>query len=174
MKKILFYTLFVFVSGSGFSQVMSPELLWSLGRVGAETISPDGKNVIFGVTNYNIEAGTSERNLFKVATDGGNPVQLTTAKGGENAVMTLPGGKMGYMFNGQIWQSEWDGTGAIQLTKYEGGLNNVRFSPNGMYIMYSKEIKMDKVMASEIYPDLTGSNVRVINDLNYRLSLIHI
>lgn len=168
MKKILFYTLFVFVSGSGFSQVMSPELLWSLGRVGAETISPDGKNVIFGVTNYNIEAGTSERNLFKVATDGGNPVQLTTAKGGENAVMTLPGGKMGYMFNGQIWQSEWDGTGAIQLTKYEGGLNNVRFSPNGMYIMYSKEIKMDKVMASEIYPDLTGSNVRVINDLNYR------
>lgn len=169
MKKILFYGLFIFIVGKTYTQaVMSPELLWSLGRVGAETISPDGKNIIFGVTYYDVEAGTSERNLFKVATEGGNPIQITTEKGGENSVMALPGGKMGYMFKGQIWQSEWDGTGAVQLTNYEGGLNNVRFSPNGMFILFSKEIKMDKVMAAEVYPDLTGSNVRIINDLNYR------
>jgi len=169
MKKILFYGLFIFIVGKTYTQaVMSPELLWSLGRVGAETISPDGKNIIFGVTYYDVEAGTSERNLFKVATEGGNPIQITTEKGGENSVMALPGGKMGYMFKGQIWQSEWDGTGAVQLTNYEGGLNNVRFSPNGMFILFSKEIKMDKVMAAEVYPDLTGSNVRIINELNYR------
>jgi len=169
MKKILFYGLFIFIVGKTYTQaVMSPELLWSLGRVGAETISPDGKNIIFGVTYYDVEAGTSERNLFKVATEGGNPIQITTEKGGENSVMALPSGKMGYMFKGQIWQSEWDGTGAVQLTNYEGGLNNVRFSPNGMFILFSKEIKMDKVMAAEVYPDLTGSNVRIINELNYR------
>ena len=169
MKKFLLYGLILLIAGKTFSQaVMSPELLWSLGRVGAEAISPDGKNIIFGVTYYNVEAGTSERNLFKVTLDGGNPIQITTEKGGENSVMTLPGGKMGYIFKGQIWQSEWDGTGAVQLTNYEGGLNNVRFSPNGMYILFSKEIKLDKVMAAEVYPDLTGSNVRIINDLNYR------
>ena len=169
MKKIVFYSLLFLGSGITFSQaVMNPELLWSLGRVGAETLTPDGKQVIFGVTYYNVEAGTSERNLFSIPTSGGGPVQITTEKGGENSVMTLPGGKMGYIFKGQIWQSEWDGSGAVQLTNYEGGLSNVRFSPNGMYILFSKEIKMDKVTAAEVYPDLTGSNVRIINDLNYR------
>ncbi len=169
MKKYLLYALLGLSLGSLNAQaVMNPELLWSLGRVGAETLSPDGKNVIFGVTYYDIESGSSERNLYTIPTKGGNPIQITTTKGGENSVMPLPGGKMGFMYKGQIWQSNWDGTEAQQLTNYTEDLNNVRFSPNGMYIMFSKDVKMEKTMASEIYPDLTGSNMRIMDDLMYR------
>lgn len=168
MKKIIIYILVSSCFAINAQSVMNPELLWSLGRVGAEMISPDGNNVIFGVTYYDVEAGTSERNLYTIGLNNGNPVQITKEKGGENSVMILPGGKMGYMFKGQIWQSEWDGTSPSQITNYEGGLNNVRFSPNGNYIMYSKEVKLEKINANAIYPDLPGSSALVINSLNYR------
>lgn len=169
MKKSIFYMLAICCTMSVNAQaVMNPELLWSLGRVGAETLSPDGKSVIYGVTYFDIASGASERNLYSTSITGGNPTQITTAKGGENSVMTLPNGKMGYIYKGQIWQAEWDGTNPIQITNYTDGLNNVRFSPDGKYIMFSKDVKLENVTAAEIYEDLTGSNVKVYNSLNYR------
>ncbi len=154
---------------SGFAQnPMTPETLWSLGRVAPEMVTPDNRNVIFGITNYDLKTGTSEKNLYSIPLERGVAMQLTREKGGEGSVMTLPNGQMGFMKDGQIWQSGWDGAAPSPITEYPGGLNNVRFSPDGKYIMFSKDVKMDKVMGSEEYPDLIKSNVRIIDDLNYR------
>lgn len=169
MKKSI--VLFIATCSFAFIQAqtkMSPELLWSLGRVGAETLSPDGKSVVYGVSNYDLVSGTSERNLFSISLNAKTPIQLTTTKGAEAGAFTLPNGKMGYMYKGQIWQADWDGSNQMQLTNYEGGLNNVRISPNGKNIMFSKDVKIDNVLAAEVYSDLPASNVRIYNSLNYR------
>ncbi len=169
MKRAGITLAVLFITGITLAQnVMTPELLWSLGRVGAESITPDGKNVIYGVSYYDLVTGTSERNLYSVPVAGGNAAQITSTKGGEYGVMNLPGGKMGFMYQGQIWQAEWDGSGATQLTNYTDGLNNVRISPDGKHIMFSKDVKMENILASEIYPDLPNATARVINSLNYR------
>ena len=147
---------------------MTAETLWSLGRVAPEMVTPDNRNIIFGITNYDLKTGISEKNLYTISIERGTPLQLTRDRGGEGSVMALPNGLMGYMKDGQIWQSGWDGSAPSPITEYPGGLNNVRFSPDGKYIMFSKDVKMDKVMSSEVYPDLYKSNVRIINDLNYR------
>lgn len=169
MKKIFILgACGLFLSIAGAQGVMTPELLWSLGRVGAETVTPDGQHVIFGVTYYDIATGVGERNLFSIGLTDHKPIQLTTTKGGENSVMTLPGGKMGYIYQGQIWQSEWDGSNAKQLTNYPDGLSNVRFSPDGKHILFSKDVKLIDVLASEKYKDLPNSSVRIYESLNYR------
>jgi len=169
MKKMVVFLLTVCGIVNIHAQaVMSPELLWSLGRVGAETLSPDGKSVIYGVSNYDLVTGISERNLYSIALNAKTPVQLTTGKGGEAGVFNLPNGKMGYLYKGQIWQAEWDGSNQVQLTNYDGGLSNIRISPNGKNILFSKDVKLQNVMATEKYSDLPASNVRIYNSLNYR------
>ena len=64
MKKFLI--LFLLVSSQVFSQnVMTPELLWSLGRVGAIGISDDGSSFYYQVTTPNIENNDFETVYFK-------------------------------------------------------------------------------------------------------------
>ena len=37
------------------SDIMSPEVLWSFGRLGGAQVSPDGQTVLYTVTWYHIE-----------------------------------------------------------------------------------------------------------------------
>ena len=47
-------------------QTLTPELLWSLGRVGLDCVSPDGKMAVYGVTRYNVPNDNSNRTLYLV------------------------------------------------------------------------------------------------------------
>ncbi|MEZ5013507.1 MAG: S9 family peptidase [Chitinophagales bacterium] len=148
--------------------VMTPELLWQLGRVSPECLTPDNSKVIYGVTKYDITSGVSDKDLYAIPVSGGNPVKITDMPGGEYGVMTLPDGSMGYFYKGQIWSAQWDGSGAKQVTDYPGGLSNVRFSPDGNYILFSKDVQLQNITGAQVYSDLPKSTVRIINDLNYR------
>lgn len=147
-------------------QVMTPELLWQLGRVGAETVSPEGK-LIYRVSYFDAIINKSESNLYSVDLNGTGINQLTSNQGTEYNVLTLPNGKMGYLYKGQLWQSEWDGSRAVQLTRYEPGLDNVRFSPDGSRIIFSQEIKTGMTVQDR-YSDLDKANAFIIDGLNYR------
>ncbi|HJT72840.1 MAG TPA: hypothetical protein VJ720_02455, partial [Chitinophaga sp.] len=111
-------------------QKMTPEQLWQLGRVSGETITTDGKTVIFGVSNYNIAENKSEKNLFSIPLTGGTAKQITTSPGGEGDVTALGGQKIGYSLKGQWWEMNADGSSAAQIANVEG-LQNIRFSPDG-------------------------------------------
>ncbi len=45
---------------------------------------------------------------------------------------------------------------------------NPKISPDGKYIISSKEVKLENVTGAEKYPDLPRSNVYIYNALNYR------
>ena len=45
---------------SNAQDVMTPDILWQLGRVGAECISADGKNLVFGVSIPDINQNKSK------------------------------------------------------------------------------------------------------------------
>lgn len=169
MQKLSTLLLAASFATASFAQSgLTPEALWSLGRVGAETLSPDGATAIYGVTRYDLSTGKGERNLYSINLDGSNGQQITNSPGGEGGVFNLPNGKMGYIYNGQIWQADWNGANAVQLTNYADGLSNVRLSPDGRKIAFSKDVKLQKVLASEKYSDLSQSSARVYDDLNYR------
>lgn len=164
---VLFSFLMAIQSIAFSQQVMSPDLLWKLGRVAGEMVSPDGKNVIYAVTNYDMAANKGERNLFSIPLTGGDAKQITTTTGSEYNVQVTPSGKMGYLYNGQWWEAEWDGTGAKQVTNIDGGIDNVKFSADGKYVLFSQEVKVTQTV-SERYPDLQKANAHGADDLFYR------
>ena len=52
------------------SDVMTPEVLWSFGRLGDVQVSPDGGKILYGVSYYSIEQNRSNRELFVMGSDG--------------------------------------------------------------------------------------------------------
>jgi len=148
---------------------MTPELLWKLGRVTGEAVTADGKNVIYGVTNYDLKENKSSRNLFSVPVSGGKAVQLTSADGGKRVISTdAKSGKITYLQGGQIWIMDATGENKKQISHFEAPLSNLRLSPDGKRVLYSKEVLLLKLHSKDRYPELEKSDVYVYDDLNYR------
>ncbi|MEO5674716.1 MAG: S9 family peptidase, partial [Chitinophagales bacterium] len=116
MKKKIFTNAFLTLSflTSYAQNLMTPESLWKLGRVSPEMVTED-HNLIYGVTYYDLEANKSERNIYSVPLNGGEPKQITKTAGSESNVMIAPNGKLGYLYKGQYWEANPDGTNAKQI-----------------------------------------------------------
>jgi dipeptidyl aminopeptidase/acylaminoacyl peptidase len=148
---------------------MTPELLWKLGRVSGEALTADQKNVIFGVSNYDLAANKSERNLFSIPLIGGAAKQITLTAGSESILMVdQKTGKLIYSYKGQLFEMNADGSAIKQLTNEKEGLENVILSPNKDYILFTKEVSIIKNVGNEKYPDLPKANALIYEDLNYR------
>ena len=148
--------------------VMTPELLWKLGRVNGETLSPDGKSVIYSVAYYNVDANKGESNLYSVPLAGGEAKQLTTTMGSENNVQFSPSGKMGYVYRGNWYEANIDGSSALQLTHDTVGIDNIKYSPDGKWVLFTKNIKVGDGTKDDLYPNLPKAHAHIINDLMYR------
>ena len=109
--------------------VMSPELLWKLGRVSVLGISNDNKNIVYKVSYPSVEENKSNSKFFTIPVSGGNAIEVTSTK---------------------------------EL------LNDKNISPDGKYILYNEEVKIDKVHGKDYYPELEKSNVQIYNGLDYR------
>ena len=100
MKK-LFLLLIIIPYFSG-AQNMTPELLWDLGRVSLDDISPDGKTAVYGITNYDVKTNIGNRNLYMLDTKSGESTQFTDFEGSEYGTQFLNNGKLlGFTHKGQ-------------------------------------------------------------------------
>ena len=46
------------------NQILTPELLWKIGRVALDAVSPDGQWAVYGVTKFDMAANSSSRALY--------------------------------------------------------------------------------------------------------------
>ncbi|MCG9911086.1 MAG: S9 family peptidase [Flavobacteriales bacterium] len=60
--------------------VMTPELLWTLGRVGALGISQDGKNIVYKVSYPVVSEDRMDTKFYTMPISGGEPVAVTDYK----------------------------------------------------------------------------------------------
>lgn len=169
MKRILLFSIFslLVIPSLQAQDKMTANLLWKLGRVSAETVTPTGE-VIYGVTRYSISKNTGEQNLYAIPLTGGEAAQITNTPGNEGGVQVLSNGKLGYTHDGQWWVMNADGSRGHQFTNADEPMDNIRISPDGHYILFSREVKVKKVLGKDIYPDLSKSNVQIYTNLMYR------
>lgn len=150
-------------------QPLTPEKLWELGRLSPETLTPDGKYVIYGVSEFDLEANKSERNLFMVSVTGGAATQLTTKAGSEQIVHIDENTQAFiYLQGGKLYRQALSGGDAQQLTPDEISLQNVRISPDGKHILFTKAVPIRKIHSTDRHADLPESNAYVYDQLHYR------
>ena len=129
MKKILISTLTI-MSLSAISQnVMSPEILWELGRVTPLGISKDAKNIVYKVTTPSVDENKSNSKYFFMSVSGGAPTEVED---------------------------------------YKDLLEDKNVSPDGKYLVYNEEVKLNNVLGKDFYPTLEKSEVQIYDGLDYR------
>lgn len=130
MKKIVFLTLGIMgITSAGAQNVMTPELLWKLGRLSAIGMSADSKAVIYKVTTPSLDENKSASKYYSVPVAGGN---------------------------------------ATEIADYKALVSDKNTSPDGKFVVYNEEVKLDKVLGKDFYPDLEKSDVQIYNGLDYR------
>jgi dipeptidyl aminopeptidase/acylaminoacyl peptidase len=172
MKKyflILMTSLIIMDTDAQIKQNMSPETLWKLGRLGSQDITPDGKQILFGVTQYNMAQNKSELNFYTVPVAGGQTQQITNEPGSKAILKIAPNGRVTYLFEGRVWQMGIDGEDMAMLSEHPmDDIDNVRLSPDGKKVIFSRDVDAEKILGKDKYPDLPKSNAYVFTDLNYR------
>lgn len=130
MKKTFFTLIILFVCAQTKAQeVMTPERLWQLGRVGAIGISQDERFLVYRVAVPNIATNTTSVKLYRVPLTGGSVEEIPSS---------------------------------------EGIVRDKHTSPDGRYRLSVREVKVNKVLGKEFYPDLPLSDVYIYESLNYR------
>ncbi len=152
--------------------VMTPEALWAMGRIGEVSVSPDAKNIIYGVSYYSVEQNKSHHTLNIMDADGGNSSKLTTTTANESSAAWIKGGtKIAFLSNAsgssQVWEMNPDGTERKQLTNDESDIEGFLFSPDESKVILIKRIKI-KPTTADIHPDLPLAKGFVVNDLMYK------
>lgn len=151
---------------------MTPEVLYSFGRVSDVQVSPDKSKILYGVTYVSIEQNKTNRELFVMNMDGSDNTQITHTSGSENnAVWVKNGSKIAFLSSesesSQIWEMNPDGTSRVQISDIEGDINGFSYSPDGKKILYIKDVKFGERSADK-YPDLPLASGRIVDDLMYK------
>jgi len=174
MKRIAFlFAAVCFLSQNLFPRErFSAELLWALGRVSEAKVSPDGKQVLYGITWFDVEENKGKRDLYLLPADGGAPVKLTNHAGSSyNGIWRPDGGAIGYLNadsgSMQIWEMDPDGSNPRQVSDVEGGITGFSYSPDMKHLLFTKAVKLDASPA-DLYPNLPKANVFIADDLMYR------
>ena len=150
------------------SDLMTPEALWAMGRIGTAQASPDVKHIIYQVGYYSVKQNKGHQVIYIMDSDGKNNKMLTTsAKSETDAVWIKDGQKIAFLCDGQIWEMNPDGSGRKQLTNDKTGIDGFKFSPDEKYVILIKQIPYHGII-KEKPEDLPLTTGRVITDMNYR------
>lgn len=153
--------------------ILTPEVLWKMGRLGESTLSPDGKTVLYSVTWYNMAKNRGVTNLFTVPSAGGEATQLTDNGGSDFAPAWSADGKTIYFLSdrsgdNQLWAMNADGSKMRQLSHIEGGLEGFGVAPTGDRFFYVQSVHAADTQGKDIYPDMDKSGVLIYSDLMAR------
>ncbi len=151
---------------------MSPEVLWSFGRIGGVNVSPDKSKILYSVSYYNVEEDRGNSEIFVMNADGSNKKQITenswsqaSAKWmADNEHIAFLSNESGSM---QLWKMKSDGSSRKQLTNYEGGIYDFSFSPDESMLLFVSEVKYGERTVDK-HPDLPKTTGIIVNDLMYK------
>lgn len=149
------------------NQLLSPELLWKIGRVGLDAVSPDGKTAVYGVVKYDMSSNKGTRALYLVNVQSGETRLLTDPeKSSFDAEFHPDGKKIGFLRDGKLHEISIEGPGeAVKVSDLE--INGFHYAPNGKHVLFAQDVKLDKNLQEE-NPDLPKSSGRASDGLFYR------
>ncbi len=147
-------------------QILSPELLWTVGRVTLDAVAPDGSAAVYGVQRFDVAKNTSTRTLYLVdlKTLESRPI-TDPASSATDAEFHPSGRRIGFIRNGKLCETDRNGSFVQELTDFE--INGFHYAPNGEYVLFTRDVKYDQSPA-EKYPDLPNVSGRISNGLFYR------
>ncbi len=149
------------------SDLMTPEALWAMGRIGSVKPSPDGKKIAYQVGYYSVAENKGHQMLFVMNSDGTGKVQLTKDKENESDPQWIGNDKIAFLRDGQIWAVDASGSDRKQLSHSNKDIEGFSFSPDGKKVVLIESIDYHGSIQKNP-SDLPKATGMVITDMNYR------
>ena len=151
--------------------VLTPEILWKFGRVGSVQLSPDGTNVLYTITYYQLETNKSRTSLFIIPVSGGEAKKAVTLSGSQFDPQWIDDKTFAFISthegSSQVYKSTINASGVEKMKNIKGGVNAFKISPDKQQILYTSEVKIGEEL-SDVQPDLPLANARIYTDLMSR------
>ena len=146
------------------SDVMTPEALWAMGRIGSYAVSPDGQQVAYQVSYYSVEENRSNTVIYLKPID---EETEPTLLGLGSSPTWLDDNTIAFAREGEVWKMNSKGKAQKQLTHTEGEVNDFLFSPDQKKIILIKQVPFHDII-KENPSDLPKATGRLVTDLMYR------
>ena len=147
------------------SDVMTPEALWAMGRIGSYAVSPDGQKVAYQVSYYSVEENRSNTVIYLKAID--QEEAEPTLLGLGSSPTWLDDNTIAYSREGEVWKMNTKGKARKQLTQTDGQVEGFLFSPDQKRLVLVKQVPYHGVI-QENPSDLPKATGRLVTDLMYR------
>ena len=148
------------------SDLMTPEALWAMGRIGTAEASADGKQIVYQVGYYSVKANKSQQKIAVINADGTGNTTLTTGSKSETDPTWL-NGKIAFLSGGQLWTMNPDGSDRKQISKTSKDIEGFKFSPDGSKVILLHSIDFNEIIKKNP-DDLPKATGRLVTDLMYR------
>jgi len=119
--------------------------LYRIKSVGDAHYSPDGKNIVFTVTEHFLEEGKSNSDIYLIGSDGSGLRRMTTSEKGDwHPRWSANGSNILFMSSredgSQVWSLPLDGGEATQLTSFSPGVSAPLATPDGSGLVFYSDV----------------------------------
>lgn len=145
-------------------QLMTPEILWTLKKVGVQAVSPDQSSLIYkvGQVDLKTEKTKNESYFLNVINNQSSKIDL-----GKKALVQWDKNGLYAQEGEKIYLSKDSGKTWTEFYTI-GEADNIVISPDGKKIAFSKQVLVEKLMGKDKYADTPKTTAQVYTDLNHR------
>jgi dipeptidyl aminopeptidase/acylaminoacyl peptidase len=145
-------------------QLMTPEILWTLKKVGVQAVSPDQSSLIYkiGQVDLKTEKTKNENYFLNVLNHQSSKIDL-----GKKALIQWDKNGIYAQEGDKIFLSKDSGKTWTEFYTI-GEADNIVIAPDGKKIAFSRQVLMEKVMGKDKYSDTPKTTAQVYTDLNHR------
>ena len=151
---------------------LTPEVLWSMGRIGGVATSPDGTHVAYQTTYYSVPENASHTVIYVMTDKGENLKLLTPGAESESSPAWIDDNTIAFLAADeggvqQIWSVNADGSRRKQLSFMEKDVEGFLFAPDMSRVLMVMSVP-NPLVPEKPYADLPKSSAHIANDLMYR------
>jgi dipeptidyl aminopeptidase/acylaminoacyl peptidase len=145
-------------------KVMTPEILWTLKKVGVQAVSPDQSSLIYKVGQVDLKTEKTKNESYFLNVLNNQSAKMDLGKKAliqwdKNGIYAQEGDKI---FLSKDNAKTWTEFYTI------GEADNIVISPDGKKIAFSRQVLVEKVMGKDKYSDTPKTTAQVYTDLNHR------
>lgn len=146
-------------------QVMTPEILWTLNRIGVQAVSPDQSSLIYKLSKTDLQTEKSNSQSFFLNLVNNTATQIDF---GKKAIIQWDKNGLYAQEADKIVVSKDTGKTWQDFYAVDSDVENIVISPDGKKIAFSKAVLVEKLLGKDKYKDTPKSTAQIYTDLNHR------
>ena len=149
----------------------TPEVLWSMGRIGGVAVSPDATKIAYQVSYYSVQENASHTVIYVMNEDGSNARLLTKTAKSEHSPAWIDNDHIAFLTvkdgSQQIFSMDANGKHRKQLSFMDKDVEGFLFSPDMKNVLMIMSVP-NPLVKEQQYEDLPKATGMIADDLMFR------